>query len=49
VDLVSWRARMYGRCRCNGRNRLAWLFADRRGREFLRNLREVERLMCTDC
>jgi hypothetical protein len=45
VPLIApkWQARMYGRCRSRGRNRLAWLFANRQQREFLRQLRKIPR------
>jgi hypothetical protein len=42
-DRPRWRSRMYGRCRYHDRNRLAWLFADKHGREILRRLREIKR------
>lgn len=37
------RTYLYGWCRMNGHDRLAWLFASKRGRAFLRDLRHTKR------
>lgn len=40
----KWRrSYLYGWCRANGHDRLAWLFANKCGRRILRELREIRR------
>jgi hypothetical protein len=39
------RKYLYGLCRATDHNTLAWFFANKRGRAFLRDLRAVKRQM----
>lgn len=40
----KWRrSYLYGWCRANGHNRLAWFFANKSGRQTLSTLREIRR------